>query len=454
MNKSEEYKGLSLKMAFAIMLVLTLTITTLLVLMSVRTIQSFHRLSRATDAYIEMENTAGMLMDASDHLTEEVQCYSVLGERRHLENYFYESETAKRRESAIEKMEERLPHSVALTELKKAMENSVSLMEREYYAMKLVLVAKADANVPETLKKVTLSDDDMKLSAGEKIELARQMVHDEEYYSQKNDIREHLKKCTEELINGTHDTQEAMEKLMHVDLIWMMVFIALQTISLIMLIFITTKLGINPILRAVEHIKRDQEIPIEGANEFKYLAETYNNMYAAYKRSIEHLSFKASHDVLTGVYNRAGFELLNDCVDKDSTAVLLFDADNFKQINDEYGHDTGDKIIIKIAESLKHNFRSDDYIFRMGGDEFIVLMVHVDEKAKHLIKRKVEQINKEMQETSDGLPVTSMSAGVSFMKEGKAPIDILNEADAALYHVKENGRNDCCFYDKSLGKKS
>ena len=276
------------------------------------------------------------------------------------------------------------------------------------------------------------------------------MLHDERYYNQKNLIRTHLSECLQQLKDGTHGTQDQMEKFMHRDLVIMIVFIVLQSAGLVLLLWITTSLGINPLLQAVERIKRDESLPIIGAYEFRYLAGTYNKMYSAYKKSINNLSFKASHDELTGVYNRAGYDLIKQSVDLDTTAFLLVDADRFKNVNDDHGHDIGDNVIIKIAKALKDNFRSDDYVCRIGGDEFMILMVHVDHTIRKLIENKVIQINRDLADTKDGLPPISVSVGVSMGGEGKDAQQRFHEADVALYHVKDHGRNGCSFFESSM----
>ena len=109
-----------------------------------------------------------------------------------------------------------------------------------------------------------------------------------------------------------------------------------------------------------------------GSYEFRYLAKTYNKMYEAFKQSIENLNYEASHDSLTGVYNRAGYDVVKQSLDLKSTAVLIIDADNFKKINDMYGHLVGDQVLKKIEDALRAAFRSEDYICRVGGDEFWV----------------------------------------------------------------------------------
>ena len=79
------------------------------------------------DTYIDTQEAADRLLKASDYLTEQAQCYTVIGDRRHLENYFHETEIDRRRDKAIELMQARLPESAALTALKGAMQESIAL---------------------------------------------------------------------------------------------------------------------------------------------------------------------------------------------------------------------------------------------------------------------------------------------------------------------------------------
>ena len=278
-------------------------------------------------------------------------------------------------------------------------------------------------------------------------------MHDDGYYEQKNRIRSNLTQCIEELKTGTRVTQSTLEAKVNRELIVTVILIIIQSLAIIMLLWVTTSLGINPLLQAVEHIKHDQKLPITGANEFRYLAGTYNNMYSAYKKSIDSLSFRASHDELTGVYNRAGYDLLRHSVDLNTTAFLLFDADRFKRINDDHGHEVGDRILQKIANTLQANFRTDDYICRIGGDEFMVLMVHINKDVRHLIENKVIQINSDLAMTEDGLPPVSVSAGVAMCRDTDNPQELFHDADVALYYVKEHGRHGCCFYEPELREK-
>ena len=448
--KKAKEEGLSLRTTFILMLIVSIVITAILLVTTLGLIRSFHALSEATDAYIELQDAASSLMRASDYLTEEAQCYTVSGERKHLDNYFMEAEERRTRESAIETMEQIIPDSQALEELKASMNESLALMEREFYAMRLVLTAQGDADVPPALQDVELTEQDKQLSAAEKKALAAEMLHDDEYYAKKTLIRMHQQKCTDALKSGTHGTQKQTEEALRRDLVWTTIMIVLQSLGFVLTLTLTTKLGINPLLSAVDHIKQDQSLPIMGAVEFRYLAGTYNKMYAAYKKSVENLSFKASHDKLTGVYNRAGYDLIKQSVDLNTTAFLLLDTDCFKEVNDSCGHEVGDRTLQKIARTIKNRFRADDYVCRVGGDEFVVMMVHVDETAKSMIERKVREINEELSVSTDEVPPVSLSAGVSLCSQSGDAQQVFHEADMALYYVKEHGKKGCCFYTPEI----
>jgi diguanylate cyclase (GGDEF)-like protein len=454
MQTNENKKGLSLKTVSILMMIISLVITVVLLITGIQAFRSFSDMEKSTDDYIAMEEAANELMSASDYLTEEVQCFTVMGDRAHLERYFEEADVTRRREHAIAAMENAQPDSAALAELKKGMMESVALMDREFYAMRLMLEAQGDTNMPEPVKNVALTAEDRALSADEKIILARQTVHDDAYFEQKSRIQEDLARCVGALKNGTQGVQQEMEAKARRYMVLMVILVFTQSAVMIISLWLNTQLGVNPVLKAVDHIKKDEKLPIIGAAEFRYLAGTYNVMYNAYKKSVENLSFKASHDELTGVYNRAGYDLIKSSLDMTTTALLLFDADQFKGINDHFGHETGDRMLQKIAGVLKKNFRSDDYICRIGGDEFVVFMVHTNSNPEALVTRKVIQINRELKEAKDDLPEITLSAGVSYNPDGEDPDEMFRQADVALYYVKEHGRDGCCFYSDALKGKT
>lgn len=449
-TESVQEKGLSLKVTSIIMFAFSLVISGVLIFATARAFINFRNLEKSTELYIDLQNRATELLEASDYLTEQVQCYTVLGQRRYLDRYFVEAFETRRREAAISAIEEVQPNSLALYELRESMDKSVQLMNREYYAMRLVLEARGDIDIPEALTDVTLTAADAALSPEEKIELAVNMVHDNEYYFQKTEIRRNLDECLQALRDKSFDTQQGMDHVARRALISVMILIIIQTASIFGMLKLHTELGIKPLIRAAEHISRNESVPVIGASEFRYLAGAYNVMYNTYKNSIANLNFKASHDELTGAYNRAGYDIIKNNIDLTTTALIVVDADEFKSINDNYGHKVGDDILKKIANTLKRYHRSDDYVCRIGGDEFVVLMVHLPDDPRGLIEDKITMINNDLRSGSDGLPPVSLSVGVAFDPECRSPEDLFKHADTALYHVKQNGRCGCCFYSSRL----
>ena len=166
---------------------------------------------------------------------------------------------------------------------------------------------------------------------------------------------------------------------------------------------------------------------------------------AHYKEDVERLSYQAYHDELTGVYNRAGYDLIFSGIDVGSIYLLMVDADGFKSINDGYGHEIGDRIIIKIANALRSNFRADDCICRIGGDEFVVMMLNAENNCREMIASKIEQINIDLENTSDGLPAISVSVGIAHGSEVSDPSELLELADKAMYETKHNGKHGYRF---------
>ena len=269
------------------------------------------------------------------------------------------------------------------------------------------------------------------------------MVFDDIYHDKKLAISKLTQSClgelTEELEGQQATSAEELHNLLGRQKVLIIVLISATLTTLIL----TVLLVISPLLRAVVFIRAEQPIPIRGSYEFRFLARTYNLMYEASREQREKLLFEAMHDKLTGVYNRSGYDFLMHNTDFDTAALLIFDVDKFKPINDTRGHETGDRVLQAVAVSLRRAFRADDYICRIGGDEFVVIMLHVNENAKEQIYRKVTRINDELRHSENELPPVTLSCGAAFGCELQEGENLFTKADAALYSVKRAGGGGC-----------
>ena len=441
-------KGISLRTIYRCLVVGAILMAAVMIFFTFHLSTGSSHLAEISEQQIQFRKATRDLMDASDYLTEKVQRFTIYGNRRFLDEYFTEAFKNKRREEAINTLSKDEKAGEALAKLKKAMDASVKLMNREYYAMRLVVEAKGYTDYPEQVQAVVLSDADKALSPEGKMDRAVDMVHDNEYYAQQEVIRTNMRASLDELEKMNYqEDQKSLTDLQN-EMNVVRIFILIQTLAIFFMVWLTSRLGIHPVLNAVEEIKEDKPIPEIGANEFRYLARTYNKMYEVYKSSLERLNFKASHDELTGAYNRAGYDLLISSLDLNSSYIVMIDVDNFKTINDTHGHEMGDKVLVKVVNVLKSNFRSDDYVCRMGGDEFVVLVVHATSMQHHLLETKIDQINNELEDTSDGLPSTSISAGIVHGDAESSIETILSRADEALYETKRKGRRGYTFYNE------
>ncbi|MBW2651386.1 MAG: diguanylate cyclase [Deltaproteobacteria bacterium] len=180
-----------------------------------------------------------------------------------------------------------------------------------------------------------------------------------------------------------------------------------------------------------------------------------------HKRVEERLSHLATHDPLTGLFNRILFddrlslELAHAQRSGKKLAVMLLDLDNFKSINDSWGHNVGDEILKAVGRRLQEFLRKSDSIARMGGDEFLILLPEIDEvEDAHIIAMKILNAFREPFIVGARELYTTTSIGIAiYPDDGADPDMLMKNADIAMYNVKERGRNDCRRYDPDMHAK-
>ena len=124
----------------------------------------------------------------------------------------------------------------------------------------------------------------------------------------------------------------------------------------------------------------------------------------------------------------------------------------FKDVNDTYGHTVGDQLLQKVAAAIDYHFRATDYVCRIGGDEFAVILTEVTPQNRAIIEAKLKLIADDLRDTSDGLPVATLSAGIAFSSDIEPGENIYHAADKALYDAKHKGRDTHSFYGDTLDR--
>lgn len=177
------------------------------------------------------------------------------------------------------------------------------------------------------------------------------------------------------------------------------------------------------------------------------------------EQSRRDLDYLARHDKLTGLPNRMLFherlqqDLLRTRRERSMMAVLFIDLDRFKYVNDTFGHEIGDLLLVHVAQAIQGLLREVDTVARIGGDEFIVIvygMTH-DEHATLVAEKIIAQLQQPVLIKGNVCEIgASIGISISPLHSSDAEI-LLKQADAAMYHVKEKGRNSYLVYHAGMG---
>ena len=164
-------------------------------------------------------------------------------------------------------------------------------------------------------------------------------------------------------------------------------------------------------------------------------------------KSIEDLTFK---DNLTGIYNRNYLEKFYiDKKDK-NLAVVFLDFDNFKYINDTYGHNFGDKVLIKATEKIKGCIKDNGVLFRFGGDEFIIVFEEKDlSRVKNIVEKVIDNFNNVFKLEEKEIFLT-LSAGIYMSQPNEELYEIIRRADLALYVSKKEGKSKFTVFEEKI----
>lgn len=455
MEKAHSIKGIRLRTLNTCMLLFSIILFIIVFYTTYQISEEYNKNIKFTESFLKWNEAERTVSTGTTYLTDQARLYVQTHDKIYADNFFRELFENDKRNDALIFLSSHEQHAESGQDecyLKNALDLSNALGTRETYAIRLVAEA-TGANMSEfnqLVLQTRLSGRHRTLSPEEKLALARTLVFGTEYQKTKQEIAKQLNLFLNNSVSFFHKQQLAQSKRLG-DVL------AEQRISLFALFFINIliftmiiMLIIKPLQIYLHCIKNDKMLEMVGAYEFKHLAFTYNDIFALKEHHEKVIMYRAEHDHLTGLYNRDAFDSIKEMLKKSylGVGILLIDVDYFKSINDTYGHAVGDKALCRIASLLKEHFRSDDYCIRFGGDEFAVIVTGKICENKNIIKNKITQINNELQNPPADLPKLSVSVGVAFSKTGFNN-ELMEQADIALYKVKEAGRCGCCFFDPS-----
>ncbi len=202
-----------------------------------------------------------------------------------------------------------------------------------------------------------------------------------------------------------------------------------------------------------------QKIFLDEDKEFLTFLGQHISTAIDQKLKDQKLQFQALHDSVTGLANRSLFlDRLEHAFNRSSRsqrseiAVLFIDLDDFKLINDNFGHQAGDDILKVAAQRMQTQLRSSDTLARIGGDEFAILLEDLDDESLTMtVSQRVLNVMKKPIKTAKKDIVASISIGISLKDEKVSSFeDLLRNADHAMYYAKSKGKNNIQVYEASL----
>lgn len=411
----------------------------------------FTALRETSDVYSTCENAMTDFRDGIDGLAEQAKLAVLTGNASYAETYLEKLGAVEQKAEALSALGEETVGSSVISSLRVAVGHSDALAEKDLYAMHLVMEASGDAGSwPDAVRDVACFAADEALDADAKLERARALVSNGEYRILRQQLEQNINVCRQALVTQMESRQGAASSAFESTYLELAASVGAFVLLTVLSYFVVRRLVVKPLMRYDEALVAGRELPVDGAAELQNLALTYNRVSRQNKEIQEVIKHQAEHDPLTDLYNRGSFDRFLGVFEPAGRnfALILVDVDTFKTVNDTYGHAAGDKVLKRVSALLSQVFRSIDYVCRIGGDEFAVIMVEMTTDLAYTIEEKVRAVNELLAEGEDGAPAVSISAGVAFMDREAPTGDLYADADRALYFTKEHGRAGCSIYGR------
>lgn len=451
-EKSE--KGININFLNTFLTGLTAFVFCLILLISGAVNKKFDSTQESIRKFIICEQSSTAIKEGVDYLTNEARFFVCTQRTEHAFHYETEITEKMTQERAMENLRQVCSEKdLAYQRLKIALDQTRILIDMELYAMRLeyeaLLRNSEKIQVPEIISQVEISGSDKELSAEELQKKAMESLFGDGYLIYRMRVIENCnitissieKKIEDELGANAGDLGK---RLFHLQVL-LCVLLAVDIVIFGALAFLV----LNPLRKFARSIKNDEKLESIGSSEFKNLAAAYNEIYELKAKTTKNLLMNAEYDSLTGILNRRAFDQIcqTSAEKKQKIALLLIDMDKFKDINDTFGHTIGDVVLKELAKILKNTFRTDDYVARIGGDEFAAILQDFNFEATSRLIEKINDVNEQLSKIKENIHPISISVGVAFSPFGFSK-ELFVRADKALYAAKRSGRHTCKIYDE------
>lgn len=426
-DKPGSKKSQSLNLLSSFLIVLTAVVFISIIFISYAVNRNYGRLKSSLNRYIVSSQSFEMIKSSSNELTELVRLFVINHDERFALSYVDIIENNRSQKSTLESLRSiYLENDNDLSRLEISIKQADNLIELELYDMRLCYeaIGRNPEEIPELIRNIRLSEEDLKLSKKEMQELAVKKIFGNGYLIYKLRVDEScfitVKAIADEIKNELDANSETLTRSLDMLRMFILVLLVINALSMI------------------------------GLREFKAISSSYRKIYELDRRKAHILLKNAEYDALTGILNRRAYEEIcqSSREQRMSIALLLIDMDNFKSINDKYGHIGGDTALKTLAEILKDTFRNGDYVARIGGDEFAAILTDFKPEGFKIIIEKISYVNERLSQLKD-IRNVSVSVGIALSSEGYTE-ELYKQADKALYAVKSSGKKGCRIYDYSL----
>ncbi|MBQ9206829.1 MAG: GGDEF domain-containing protein [Treponema sp.] len=429
-KKNKKSKDSGIALLSSSLIIVTIIIFCLIIFISFSINTRFNALKASLTRFIICEQTSEKIKSGANDLTELVRLFIINQDERFALAYLEEIENTNSQKNALENLQKVCSDKdLALQRLAIAITQAESITQMELYAMRLGYEFMGKSGIlkeemPERLREIELKESDKNLSKEEMQNIAIKSVFGNGFLIYKlrinencnitvNAISEDIKK---ELSENADKLGQSLDRLR-------ILILALLIVNILSTI---------------------------GLRDFKKVTQSYNEIYEIGARKTKKLLKNAEYDALTDILNRRAYEQIckTSSEQRRRIALLLIDLDNFKQINDTYGHTGGDTALKTLASILKETFRDGDYVARIGGDEFAVVLADFKPEGFKIISEKINYVNERLSKIN-GITDVSISVGMAYSATGYSE-ELYKQADKALYAVKNAGKAGCRIYDSTL----